>query len=44
MRVAVLNSDDYREYFQDPAVQQAYINVMANISSIPSDMVDVQTL
>ena len=22
MRVAVLNSDDYREYFEDPAVQQ----------------------
>lgn len=42
MRVEVTDPQDYIEYFDDQAVREAYINVMSEVASVPSDLVDLE--
>jgi hypothetical protein len=42
MRVEVTDPQNYLEYFDDQAVREAYINVMSEVASVPSDLVDLE--
>ena len=41
-RDASSHAQDYREYFKDPVVREAYINVMSEVASIPSEMINLE--
>lgn len=42
MRVEVTDPQNYLEYFDDQVVREAYINVMSEVASVPSDLVDLE--
>eukprot|EP00913_Durusdinium_trenchii_P019244 g18086.t1 len=42
MRVEVRDMEDYREYFEDPLIRQAYINVMSEVSTVPKEQLQVE--
>jgi len=42
MRVEVTDPQDYLQYFDDDAVQAAYINVMSTVASIPKNLVELE--
>jgi len=42
MRVEVMDVDDYREYFEDPSVREAYVDVMSRVANVSSKMIDVR--
>ncbi|CAK9013012.1 Exportin-T (Exportin(tRNA)) (tRNA exportin) [Durusdinium trenchii] len=42
MRVEVRDTEDYREYFEDPLIRQAYINVMSEVSTVPKEQLQVE--
>lgn len=36
-----MNVDDYREYFEDPSVREAYVDVMSRVANVSTEMIDV---
>lgn len=37
-----MDVDDYREYFEDPSVREAYVDVMSRVANVSSKMIDVR--